>query len=256
MPTSPKSFVWYELMTTDLDAAEAFYCAVVGWQTRDWDQPGMRYTVMSVGEQGVAGLMPLPAEACAAGARPAWLGYIAVDDVDAAADRLRQAGGAIHKQPADIPGVGRFAVVADPQGATFMLFTPLGGGNVPAPACTPGHVGWRELYAADGPRAFDFYAGQFGWTKADAIDMGPMGTYQLFAAGGEPIGGMMTKPDAIPVPAWLFYFNVPEIEAAVARVTDHGGRILHGPLQVPGGSWIAQAQDPQGAMFALVAAPR
>src|SRR5215218_4780031 len=256
MTPSPRTFVWYELMTTDPDAAEAFYRAVVGWGAQDSGQSGMRYTLLTAGDGPVAGLMALPAEACAAGARLGWLGYIGTDDVDAAADRLRRAGGAVHKEPADVPGVGRFAVVADPQGATFMLFKPNVGDNAPAPAGTPGHVGWRELYAADWPRAFDFYAGQFGWTKADAVDMGPMGTYQLFAAGGVAIGGMMNKPEAIPVPAWLYYFNVPEIESAVARVVDHGGRILHGPLQVPGGSWIAQAQDPQGAMFALVAAPR
>jgi uncharacterized protein len=200
--------------------------------------------------------MLLPDEACQAGARPGWVGYIYADDVDAATEGVRQAGGAVHRAPADIPEVGRFSVVADPQGAMFMLFKPSGGDNSPAPAGTPGHVGWHELYASDWRSAFDFYAGQFGWTKADAMDMGPMGTYQLFAAGGDPIGGMMNKPDGIPSPAWLFYFNVAQADATVARVTDRGGQILNGPHQVPGGSWIVQCMDPQGAMFALAAPSR
>jgi predicted enzyme related to lactoylglutathione lyase len=256
MSTSPDAFVWYELMTTDMDAAETFYRAVIGWDAQDSGQPDMRYTIMSAGDNMVAGLMLLPAEVSAAGGRPGWLGYIGTDDVDAATQRVSQAGGAVHRAPADIPGVGRFSVVADPQGAGFMLFTPAGEDNSPAPAGTAGHVGWRELYASDWPSAFDFYAAQFGWTKADAVDMGPMGAYQLFAAGGDPIGGMMNKPDGIPSPVWQFYFNVPEADAAVARVTDKGGRILTGPLQVPGGSWIMQCVDPQGAMFALVACKR
>lgn len=256
MSASPKAFVWYELMTTDIDAAKAFYSAVIGWTAQAFDQPDMRYTVISAGDKMVAGLMSLPAEARKAGLRPGWVGYIGADDVDAATDKLRQAGGAVHRPPADIPEVGRFSVVADPQGAMFMLFTPSGEGSSPAPAGTPGHIGWRELYAADGASAFDFYAGQFGWTKAEAMDMGPMGIYQLFAAGGDPIGGMMTKPEAIPAPVWLYYFNVAEVDAAVARVTEHGGQVIMGPHQVPGGSWIVQCMDPQGAMFALVGPKR
>jgi uncharacterized protein len=256
MATSPKPFVWYELMTTDMDAAKNFYGAVVGWGAQDWGQPDMRYAIMSAGERPVAGVMTLPEEACAAGARPGWVGYIYADDVDAATEDVRQAGGAVHRAPADIPNVGRFSVVADPQGATFRLFKPAGGDNSPAQPMTPGHIGWHELYAIDWPSAFDFYAGRFGWTKAEAVDMGPMGTYQLFAAGGEPIGGMMNKPEQIPSPVWLFYFNVAAIDAAASRVGEHGGQVLMGPHQVPGGSWIAQCMDPQGAMFALVAPRR
>lgn len=256
MANSPNPFVWYELMTTDADAAKAFYGAVLGWDAQEWGGKEFRYLIMSAGEKMVAGMMPMPADMCAAGGRPGWLGYIGTDDVDAATQRVSEAGGAIHRPPADIPSVGRFSVVADPQGAVFMLFTPLGGDNAPAPAGTAGHVGWRELYATDWPSAFAFYASQFGWTKGEAVDMGPMGVYQLFAAGGDPIGGMMNKPEGIPAPVWLFYFNVPEADAAIARVTAHGGRVLNGPMQVPGGSWIAQCLDPQGAAFAVVACKR
>ena len=256
MPTLPHAFVWYELMTTNMDAAEAFYGAVVGWSPQSIPQPDMRYTVMKAGDRMVAGVMALPADACEAGARPGWVGYVGTDDADASTRKLREAGGMVHREPADIPDIGRFSVVADPQGAMFMLFQPMGGDNSPAPAMTPGHIGWHELYAAAWPSAFDFYAGQFGWTKAEAIDLGPMGTYQLFAAGSEAIGGMMTKPDAIPAPVWLYYFNVEAIDAAAARVTAGGGQVINGPHEVPGGAWIIQCIDPQGAMFALVAPRR
>jgi predicted enzyme related to lactoylglutathione lyase len=253
---SAQPFVWYELMTTDMDAAERFYRSVVGWDAQAWGSAENRYTILNAGGKPAAGLMTIPDEARNSGARPAWLGYIYAPDVDAATEKLRGAGGRVYREPADIPEVGRFAVVSDPQGAMFMLFTPSGGDNTPAAPMTPGHVGWHELYAVDGPSAFEFYAGQFGWTKDHDMDMGPMGVYRLFAAGGPAIGGIMTKPPEVPVAMWVFYFVVPALDAAVARVTEGGGQIINGPMEVPGGAWIVQALDPQGAMFALVAARR
>ena len=104
----------------------------------------------------------------------------------------------------------------------------------------------------DQEAAFAFYAGLFGWTKAEAIDMGAMGTYQLFATGGAPVGGMMTRSDSMPPPSWLYYFNVDSAERAATRVRDAGGQVANGPHQVPGGSWIAHCLDPQGAIFAVV----
>lgn len=250
MATASK-FVWYELMTSDLDAAEAFYKAVVGWNSESWDGD-FRYTIVKAGDRGVAGMMTLPAEAAAMGTPPCWLGYIHAEDVDAATARLGDAGGRIHRQPSDIPNVGRFSVVADPQGATFILFKPTGEAEPEPAPMTPGHIGWHELYATDWRAAFDFYSAQFGWTRGEAMDMGPMGTYQLFATGGDAAGGMMNKPAEMPVPAWLYYFNVDDIDAATKRVTDNGGTVVNGPIEVPGGAWIIQALDPQGAMFALV----
>ena len=250
-------FVWCELMTTDDAAATAFYSAVIGWSAKDAGAAHVRYTILSAGETGVGGLVELPKSAQDAGARPAWIGYIAADDVDAMAARVMGAGGAIHCGPDDIPGVGSFAKVTDPQGAAFTLFRPLDGGPAPPPAgATPGRVGWHELHAADREAAFAFYAGLFGWTKAEAIDMGPMGIYQLFATGGAAAGGMMTKMEAMPAPFWLYYFNVDDIDAAMTRAKGAGGQVVHGPHEVPGGSWIARCVDPQGAMFAMVAPGR
>jgi predicted enzyme related to lactoylglutathione lyase len=246
-------FVWYELMTTDTAAAERFYRSVVGWGAKDSGVPGMSYTLLTAAEIPVGGLMALPETARAQGARPGWIGYVAVEGVDASADQIKQDGGTICHAPTDIPGVGRFAVVADPQGAVFALFK--GSSEEPGPSAapgTPGHAGWRELLAADGEAAFAFYAKQFGWTKAEAMDMGPMGVYQIFAWGGEQTGGMMTKPEEVPAPHWRYYFNVEAIEAAASRVRAGGGQVLKDPMEVPGGMWIIHCIDPQGAFFALV----
>lgn len=257
MSTSQGQFVWCELMTIDAGSATQFYRAVIGWSAKDAGMPGWQYTLLSAGETQMGGLMELPQPARDAGARPGWIGYVAVDDVDAVAGRVEQEGGAIRRAAGDIPGVGRFAIVTDPQGAAFTLFKGMeAGASPPAAGSTPGRVGWHELHAADWEAAFAFYAGLFGWTKGEALDMGPMGTYQLFAIGGVPAGGMMTKSDAAPAPYWLYYFNVDEIGAAVTRVKDSGGQVLNGPHQVPGGSWIAQCVDPQGAMFAIVGPDR
>ena len=252
-------FVWYELMTTDHDAAEAFYRGVVGWKTADAGHPGLRYTILSAGDRGMGGLMAIPDEAQGAGARPGWLGYVGVPDTDAAAKRIVEAGGSLHRGPDDIPDVGRFAVVTDPGGALFQLLTPLPREDAPPPAdpATPGLVSWHELHSSLGQeKAFRFYADQFGWETADLMDMGPMGKYRIFAADGVPLGGMMDKPDDVPASAWGFYVNVDGLDAAIRRIEAHGGQVLMGPHEVPGGSWIVQAVDPQGASFALVSTTR
>jgi predicted enzyme related to lactoylglutathione lyase len=252
-------FIWYELMTSDPKAAEAFYRAVVGWNMADAGQPGMRYTILSAGERGMGGLTALPRDACEAGARPGWLGYVGVPDTDGAAKRIVEAGGAIHRRPEDIPNVGRFAVVADPGGAVLQLLTPLPRPDAPPPAepGTPGLVSWHELYAGNGQEAaFAFYASQFGWQTLELMDMGAMGKYRIFGADGVPMGGMMDKPGDVPAAGWNFYVNVDGIDAAIGRIQAHGGQLRMGPQQVPGGSWIVQALDPQGAAFALVSPTR
>ena len=158
-------------MTNDTKAAEAFYRNVIGWNAKDSGMPGMSYTIWSAGEAPVGGLMEVPKEARDAGARPGWIGYVEVDNVDASAAKAKQDGGVIHRAADDIPGVGRFAVIADPGGATLCLFKGTGEPQMPTPAPgTPGTVGWRELYAADLGAAVAFYAKLLGWTKADAMD--------------------------------------------------------------------------------------
>jgi uncharacterized protein len=253
-------FCWCELMTSDDVAAAEFYRSVIGWNTRDAGVSDMRYTIFNAGDVGVGGVMELPPPAREKGMKPFWIGYIAVDDVDAAAERVVQKGGAVHRAPDDIPEVGRFAVVADPQGAVFTLFTPSATHQPATPrppaGATPGRVGWHELHAGEREAAFAFYADMFGWTKTEAIDLGSMGVYQTFATGGATgcgmVGGMMTKGDEIPAPVWFYYFNIDNIDAAVSRTREAGGEVLRGPHQVPGGSWIAHCKDPQGAFFCMV----
>lgn len=247
------NFFWYELMTTDVPAAEAFYKAVVGWSSEPFPMDGPPYIVVKVGERGVGGIMEIPAEAKAMGAGPGWLGYIRAADTDAATESVGRSGGAVQRPPEDIPNVGRFSVVADPQGGTFMFLAPMGPDQPPVDPATPGHIGWHELYTSDWPAALAFYSGQFGWAKGDSFEMGEMGTYQLFTIGGQPVGGMMNKPDPSMPTGWLFYFNVTDIDAGAGRITDNGGSITMGPTQVPGGQWIVMATDPQGAAFALLA---
>ncbi len=250
-------FCWYDLMTTDAKAAESFYKTVVGWDAKDSGMPGVDYTLFMQGASSVAGLMPIPGEAGQT-AKPGWTGYIAVDDVDAMAKQVADAGGTICHAPDDIPGVGRFAVVADPQGAMFSLFKPNESyQNAPVGQMELGGVGWRELYADDWEKAFAFYAPLFGWTKAETVDMGAMGVYQLFGKQGAPaLGGMMTKPASVPAPFWQFYFNVEATDAAAARVKEAGGDVLNGPMEVPGGAFVVNCRDPQGAVFSLVAMKR
>jgi predicted enzyme related to lactoylglutathione lyase len=251
-------FIWYELMTSDTAGAAKFYGEVAGWTAKDSGMPGMDYTILSIAgsEMGVAGMLALTDEVKARGVPSNWTGYVAVDNVDRVADHFVSDGGKVMHGPIDIHGVGRFAVLADPQGAVLAVMTPIipAGGVPPEPAPdTPGTFGWRELLARNGAEAFDFYAGIFGWQKDTGVDMGPMGIYQLFRKDDQVIGGMMTKPAEVPLPCWGYYINVDAIDAAVARVTKAGGTVIQEPMEVPGPAWIIQAIDPQGAYFALVA---
>ncbi len=245
-------FVWYELMTTDMESAKAFYADVVGWGTRDASAPGLAYRLFTIGNSPVTGLMNAPEDARRTGVTPHWIGYVGVDDVDGAVDRIKQLGGAVYIPPTDVPSVSRFSVVADSQMATLALIK---GQKInqaqSAELGAPGRVGWHELLATDWEKALAFYAELFGWQKADS-HTGVMGTYQGFSAGGKTIGGMFTKPATLPLPFWLYYFNIDDVQAAAKRVEAGGGQILYGPIAAPGGAWIVHCTDPQGAVFALL----
>jgi predicted enzyme related to lactoylglutathione lyase len=258
MVGSQGRFVWYELMTTNIDAAKVFYANVLGWGTRDASMPGLAYSQFTVGDVPVAGMLQLPDEARRMGIPPHWLGYVGVDDVDAAAVRVSELGGAVHVPPTDISTISRFSVVADPQMAIFALITGRESEKArepekakPVDLTTLGHVGWHELLATDWEKAFAFYSVLLGWQKADAQE-GAMGIYQQVSAAGEPFGGLFTKPLTLPFPFWLYYFNVSNLEAAAKRVLAGGGQILYGPMAVPGGASIVHCMDPQGAVFALL----
>jgi uncharacterized protein len=250
MVSRPGRFAWYELMTTDVPAARTFYSNVVGWEARDASTTALAYTLFSAGNIPVSGLMALPEEARRMGATPRWMGYVGVDNADATSDQIKRLGGAVHVPPTDT-NIGRISVVADPQTAILALAEGLKTGSSQATELDQlGHVGWHELLAADWAKAFAFYAELFGWRKVET-ESGPLDAYQLFSADSQTIGGMFTKRPVEPIPYWLFYFNVDDIDAAGERVRRGGGQVFEGPFVVPEGSWIARCIDPHGAIFAL-----
>ena len=247
-------FVWYDLMTKDKKAAQDFYTKVVGWGTQGFEGGGQPYTMWTRGEQPIGGLMDQPAEAAKSGVPPHWLAYVGVPNVDDTCREAEKLGARIHVAPRDIPTVGRFAVIADPQGAVFAAFTPAPSSTPPRPEGPPqvGEISWHELATTDQAAAFRFYNSLFGWEKDEAMDMGPVGVYQLFKRKGQQLGGMYNKPAEMPFPPnWLLYARVPDVHKGAETVKSLGGKVLNGPMEVPGGGWIVQIMDPQGAMFAL-----
>ena len=245
-------FCWYDLMTTDIAAAVAFYKSVLGWTVDDWQAKGgaMPYAHVHSAQGGIGGITLLPPELKAMGAPPYWTGYVLVDDVDATAAKAVALGGKLHFAM-DLPGTGRFATIADPDGATIALFKP----EKDAPlhdASKPGEFNWRELMTTDNHKAFAFYQALFGWQKLDEMDMGAMGSYLLYGLDGKQFGGMMKRPPEMPVSAWGYYVMVADLDAALARATAEGGKLLNGPMPVPGPARIVHLLDPQGAFIALV----
>ena len=244
-------FCWYDLMTTDIPSAIAFYSKVVGWETEDWEGGDKPYTMWKSSQGMVGGVMDLPEQAKELGAPPNWMGYAAVPDLEASCELAKKLGGKVMVPPMKIPGVGAFAVLADPQGAVIAMFSgsdDAPGNDAPKKA---GEVSWNELMTNDYDGAFKYYAELFGWMKVDDMDMGPEmgGIYRIFGRkDAPPLGGMFTKPAAMPgPPMWLYYFNVEDLDAAVQVVKAEGGKVLHGPMEVPGGDRIVSVHgSPRG----------
>lgn len=242
-------FMWYELMTADPAAAQGFYTKVIGWGTAPFEGSNPPYTMWMRGEAPIGGVMALPAEAKAMGASSQWLPYVGTPNVDETVAAASGLGAKVRVPPTDIPNVGRFAVVTDPQGATFALFKP---GSDPGAEGTPqvGDFSWHELSTTDSTAAWAFYSQLFGWEKTQSMDMGPMGIYQMYGRGGRTYGGMMNAAPGAPV-GWLCYVQVANVAEVVEKTKAAGGRIVHGPTEVPGGDQIAVGIDPQGAGFAV-----
>ncbi len=246
-------FIWYELLTTDVDKAQAFYSAVVGWEIVNSEMPGMDYRLAFAGESPIGGLMRIPQEAIDAGGKPIWAGYIAVDDVDASIEKIVASGGQLLMPATQIPEVGRIAMLTDLDGIPFYIMR--GATDEPSDAYAAnkvGHCGWNELAAKDMSGAMKFYSEQFDWTMGFEMDMGPMGIYKFIERDEQGFGGIMQASDESGPPLWSFYFRVPSIEDAVEKVQALGGKVVHGPAEVPGGDLIINAIDPQGVLFSLV----
>lgn len=245
-------FVWFDLMTSDAVAAVTFYTRVVGWGTQQWKssvEGASPYTMWTAEGNPIGGVMPMPP---GVQAPPHWLGYVGTADVDGAVRQATSLGATVHVPPTPIPEVGTFAVLADPQGASFAVYA--------SPQATPpapgrprvGEFSWAELATTDHGAALDFYGALFGWEGMEPYDMGPLGIYQIYGRGGVPMGGMYTIVPAQPMPPnWCHYVRVSDIETAAGRCVANGAALIHGPADVPGGDRIVMATDPQGAMFAL-----
>jgi len=242
--------VWHEHLTKDPKAAIAFYTDVVGWKTQPFGEGG-EY-IMWVGSQGpLGGVMTLPDEAAKMGAPPHWMAHVQVESVDATCAQAKKLGGKVYKDPTDIPTVGRFAVIADPQGAAISIFTPSGTMTL-HDVSKAGEFCWNELLTSDSAAAFKFYSELFGWKIIQEMEMGPMGTYRVFGIGDKGLGGMMNTPKGAPMPPmWLYYVETSDLEGAMGRATRKGAKVMNGPMDVPGGGRIVQLMDPQGAAFAL-----
>lgn len=253
MDSSTGRFVWYELMTTDTKAALAFYTEVVGWKAQEWPDgdPANPYTMFVSGQGPLGGVFPLPEDAKKMGAPPHWMAHVQVEDVDATVAKVKSLGGKVYVEPNDVPKVGRFSVIADPQGGSISVFKPANA-MPPRDVSKAGEMTWHELMTSDHAAAFKFYSDVFGWRKVDEMDMGPMGTYLMFGPGENACGGMMTNPKDAQMPtAWLYYIHVDDLDAAIQRSTKMGARVLNGPMDIPGGERVAQLMDPQGAAYAL-----
>jgi hypothetical protein len=245
---------WYELGTSDLDAASAFYVRVLPWVVVSSGMEGMDYRLANDSEgNGVAGLMEVAGQTDAP--PPNWIFYLAVADADAKAEEVTQAGGSVIARPVDVPGTGRFAVCADPQGAVFGILSPAPReGDAPFVGAydqsRAGHGNWHELATSDPDAAVAFYETLFGWTKSTLMDMGESGTYQLMAADGRDLAGIMGLMGT-PKPAWGVFFGVAGVNPAVETAREAGATVVREPMEVPGEAWAAYLTDPQGAYFAV-----
>lgn len=251
-------FVWYELMTGDAAAAREFYSGLLGWTFGDSPMEEVDYRIFNAGEAQIGGMLQLTPPMVEHGAVPAWVGYIRVDDAVAAVASAREAGANVLMEGNEVPGVGPFAMLQDPEGAAFYVIEDRSGEESLAFAThepRDGHCAWNELMAAEPSAAMEFYGTQFGWSVADTMDMGDAGRYDMLKNGADrdfTFGGLMRRMPEMPVSAWTFYFRLPDIDVAAGFIADKGGQIINGPMEIPGGDFIINGIDPQGAMFSVI----
>lgn len=247
--------VWFELTAPDAQGAADFYAAVAGWHIArsPMAEHGGYLLAGPDADTGVAGIMaPPPGAPATAG----WTLYLATADVDAAADRVGTLGGRVLFGPMNIPHVGRFALVADPQGVAFSLMAGTGADGSrafsQARGDTVGRGVWIELATPDPDGAFAFYGALFGWEKAGAMPMGPMGDYAFIGAGEDRPGAIMSSATTGAPARWNWYVHVADIDAAIATATARGGTLIQGPDPIPGGDYSANVRDPHGSQIGLV----
>jgi uncharacterized protein len=235
---APGTFSWAELVTSDADAAKAFYTTLFGWVYDD--QP--------VGDDSVYSMASLDAKTVGAlftstEQPPHWNCYVTVASADETAARVAELGGTVVAEPFDVFTSGRMAVLSDPTGGTFAVWQ--AGEHIGASLVnTPGALAWNDLVTPDPETAATFYGALFGWTFRE---MG--GGYRVIFNGERSNGGMLQQDGPA---AWLPYFAHASADEAVALIQELGGQLFNGPLEVPNGRF-AVVSDPQGAVFAVLA---
>jgi predicted enzyme related to lactoylglutathione lyase len=237
-------FVWHELMTPDTSGAHAFYSKVVGWKTQPFEHDPS-YQMFA------AGSGPLGGTVAQASGTPHWLHYVGTPDIEDTVQAAKSRGGSVTKEITSIPNGGKYAVLADPQGAAIAVYQSASDAGKETPP-KRGEFSWHELATSDWRAAVDFYSAVFGWEKMAEHDMGAMGKYVLFGSNGVQRGGMFNKPAEMPGgPSWLGYIRVKDVNETVKKAKSGRATLVNGPMEVPGGDWIAQFVDPYGAMFAV-----
>ncbi|HKN68052.1 MAG TPA: VOC family protein [Gemmatimonadaceae bacterium] len=246
-------FVWYELLTPDTDAAKRFYASLTGWGTQPFDKD---YTMWTTAGAPFAGLYRLGPEMRQQGVPPNWMPYVESSNVDETVRLATSLGGAVTVPASDIPNVGRFAVLRDPQGATFGVYRTSGPSMSWDGTPVLGRFSWHELMTTDYRKAFDFYQKLFGWEKTGEMDMGGGNAYLMYGKG-QPFGGIFNRHgDMMSMPPfWMVYIYVKDVRKAVEIAKKNGASVHRPPMEIPGGGTIAILADPQGAAFALHAAP-
>jgi predicted enzyme related to lactoylglutathione lyase len=246
-PTTGR-FVWHELHTKDRAKALKFYKTLVGWETKDVQMgPGEPYSLCQLGGKDIAGIT----KSMAPEQVPShWLPYMAVDDVDAYADKVVKLGGKLRNKPMDIPNVGRFVVVADPQDATFALYK--GASAYPAEPERPpvSSFCWEELLTSDPEAAAKFYMALFGY-GLETADMGPAGTYRIMKRGDRQTAGIMKMPPMVPHAHWMTYIAVKEVDVATRNAKELGAQVVVPPTDIPKIGRFSAIDDPTGAGVAL-----
>jgi len=241
--------LWYELLTTDVKAAEKFYTTVVGWTVTPFRTGPEAYDMWNRNGQSIGGVMKIPA---GMNFPPHWGMYVGVQKLEDGIAQVERLGGSALSPVIEVPDVGRMRTMKDPQGAAFSIFEPSAAPSMPERQPELGDVSWHELLTTDAVAALRFYSELFGWRETQAMDMGPMGKYHMFGRSSD-LGGAMNKPPEMAhvPPNWGFYFRVKDVDASAEVVKANGGRILNGPMDVPGGGRIVNCMDPQGAAFSL-----
>lgn len=249
--TGRSLFLWHDLLARDAPSAIAFYEDVVGWTTQPYDfegEPGPEYTMWMAGDVAVGGVMEIDLQTMGE-VSPAWSGYVYTPDVDVTIRRAKKLGGDVLGDAMDVPTVGRMACVVDPQGATLWVLAPSSSESMPEPPEVGSFV-WNELATTDPGAAFSFYAELFGWELMDEMDVGGGNSYRIFGAGGQMLGGIYNSLADTP-PNWLYYVRVDDLETSLSRLTEREGKVLDGPMDVPGGARVARCLDPDGVPIAL-----